>query len=432
MRKFLKDNRGFTLVEMLVAAMMLAVIMVPLMRPFFVSLNATQRAVTYGRVTESVENAIEVVKAANIDTMLTNLENYYGADKVDDLSGSSGQFYEVTNGDETIEVTVRAPDDALDGDLLAELNDSDLASFTNMDLALIQVAGSVSDGSGGYTLKDVDEATYLYFCNIIGAGYTVDPYEIHRTIRVTLTSKGEEEENGGNVGILHYDVDYEYSYTYVKADLTSDTLTKKVDQFSGTVSTGGDGIIALQLVYIPMNNSLVGENREKIVVDYLNHLPVETDFSDPTVTYDNYGLRFFLIKQQRMTHSISCAAYHIGGFRGNQVVDEDFECGTCAGESYENNYYSSFVYVNEGKSSYSDLVMGLHGNINVNMYSGETIDRVGAFNFYYAESGSYQDKSTEFKDKLVVDTSGDRISIVEVRTFNDGTETGYMKTVKLN
>ncbi len=473
MRKFLKDNRGFTLVEMLVAAAMLAVILVPLMRPFFVSLNATQRAVSYGAVTESVENAIEVVKSANINTMFEDLGRYYGEDKVEDLSTDTSLVYSVTNGAETIEVTIRAPDKGVDGELLAELNGSDLASFTNMDLSLIQAAGSKVKEDGSFELRDVDESAFNYFKSLIGSSsvpsdYTLDESSISRQILVTLTGRGEEVENERNVGVLHYNVKYNYWATYEKSGSDDIKEPKSYEQFAGTVSTGADGVVALQLVYIPMNSNAGGVNRETIEIEYKTHLGPQTayvpdpddddsetglwetvddddddsetglwetvgDDDDEDLIYEDYGLRLFVIKQQRMTHAITCNRYV-----PNQVVSEDavFYCGDCAGTAsgsdYEDNYYSCKLYLEEGLDDYEDMVMALHGNINVNMYTGETIDRAGAFSFEYAEEGEYEDYTDEFKDKLVVDASGDRISIVEVRTYQGSTETGYMKTVKLN
>ncbi|SCW48562.1 prepilin-type N-terminal cleavage/methylation domain-containing protein [Lachnospiraceae bacterium C10] len=90
------NQQGFTLVEVLIAAIILAVIIVPLLNQFVFSSKVTQKARMTGNQTLAAENLYEKVKGADVSVLipkvdgsghanprdLSNLKNYFDADSV--------------------------------------------------------------------------------------------------------------------------------------------------------------------------------------------------------------------------------------------------------------------------------------------------------------------------------------------------------------
>lgn len=66
MKNLKNNNQGFTLVEIIVAVSILALVLVPIFQVFIVGVNTTNKAQNYGTVTEALENTMEVVKGAEI------------------------------------------------------------------------------------------------------------------------------------------------------------------------------------------------------------------------------------------------------------------------------------------------------------------------------------------------------------------------------
>lgn len=78
-----KDNRGLTLVELMVGVTILAIIVVPLLHTFVVGAATESRSRTYGNATNAAQNLIEQFQATDPDTIMSNSHivntgaNYY-------------------------------------------------------------------------------------------------------------------------------------------------------------------------------------------------------------------------------------------------------------------------------------------------------------------------------------------------------------------
>ena len=77
-----KDDRGLTLVELIVGVTILAIIVVPLLHIFVTGANTEYKSRIYGDATDAAQNLSEQIQANDADTILDN------ADAVD-----SGAYY---------------------------------------------------------------------------------------------------------------------------------------------------------------------------------------------------------------------------------------------------------------------------------------------------------------------------------------------------
>ena len=68
-----KDNRGLTLLELLVAVVMLSLLISPLLHSFIVSASTTAKARSYNEMTNAATNLIEQIKGSNLDFVLQDI-----------------------------------------------------------------------------------------------------------------------------------------------------------------------------------------------------------------------------------------------------------------------------------------------------------------------------------------------------------------------
>ena len=71
-----RDDRGFTLVELIVAIVILAIVFIPLLNTFVVGAKTAAKATAYGNATDVAQNIIENVQAADFDSLLTNASSW--------------------------------------------------------------------------------------------------------------------------------------------------------------------------------------------------------------------------------------------------------------------------------------------------------------------------------------------------------------------
>ena len=72
MKSAYKDNRGLTLVELLVGVTILAIIIVPLLHTFITGANTGIKSKNYGNATDAAQNLSEQIQALDVDTILQN------------------------------------------------------------------------------------------------------------------------------------------------------------------------------------------------------------------------------------------------------------------------------------------------------------------------------------------------------------------------
>ena len=96
------DNRGMTLIELLVGVVILAIVVVPLMHLFITSANTERKNEIYGNATNVAQNQIEEIEAANMEEYME--ENH----AVPDATAQSYtiKHADVNNGGSSFDVLV--------------------------------------------------------------------------------------------------------------------------------------------------------------------------------------------------------------------------------------------------------------------------------------------------------------------------------------
>ncbi len=67
-----KDNRGLTLVELMVGVTILAIIAVPLLNAFVIGAGTQMKSHKYGEATDAAQNLVEQIQATDADAILSN------------------------------------------------------------------------------------------------------------------------------------------------------------------------------------------------------------------------------------------------------------------------------------------------------------------------------------------------------------------------
>ncbi len=198
-----KDNRGLTLVELLVGVTILAVIIVPLLHTFITGANTGMKSRNYGNATDAAQNLAEQIQALDIDTVLKtptlvdSAAEYYnmgtgtltttdpGADSGKYYIGIPGYTYGGSSFDALITLDANAPVNALP---VAVGNQMDaLISMTEADASALV---SFRAECGGM-MEDVNELTFDQLTRSITLNVekiidsTTDTYKITATFTYT-------------------------------------------------------------------------------------------------------------------------------------------------------------------------------------------------------------------------------------------------------
>ena len=157
MRKEL-NNKGFSLVELLIATVILAIIVAPLLHSFVTSANTTVKSRQMGNVTLASENIAEVVEVASwrdLRSERTDADTYFAGATEKALYSYDGSTYTKTTysaeddcyylgvkgiqaGSSTFNAMIKLDADEYGAGGEVNINDVDLADYSNMDAVYAQ------------------------------------------------------------------------------------------------------------------------------------------------------------------------------------------------------------------------------------------------------------------------------------------------------
>lgn len=451
-RKRMKDNRGFTLVELIVATSVLAVIMTPLLRLFVMAGNTIRSSSDFGLTTVAMENAQELVLGVDFMDLselldLSDISDIKGSDLMEDALKKLSPYSSSTDVDAVlkdkdidadgsvnmvkygvtglktgntgghIEVTIAKITDTTDKNsihynaLYGGVKDTDFSSFTAMDLTMVQ-PGFVSDGSGGVEISRSSQVDFRSaISNAVVDGVT-NLDDVQRIIRVTLNQKDKLVGSTDKYQMVEYSTVYEYyadngsgdASTYREADILE---SKEI--FSGESYIGTDGVFSVQLVYFPLYH----QDRDLIVVETSNASTEKSDF----------GVKFFLIKQDVVGYE---HPFILDSSGNNEIVKD----GSLSASNSEYDY-SAYVYLDDVDDHFA-LYTNIHYDVS-GLYT-TPISSDFLFNSKASASSSDYDVPKTLTSKLVADSDDSRGFNILVEAFDgDGAEpVNQMMTVKLN
>ena len=171
-----RDDRGFTLVELIVAIVILAIIVIPLLNTFVVGARTTAKAAAYGNATDAAQNLAETVQAADADTLLSSPDKVITGATV---SGSTISLSNYSYGGQTYNASI-----AMNGtaesvpvssklDWSPDMTDADATAFTYIKNANYPnggtiIATSLADANPKRTIKiDIQKTNGTYTAEVV-------------------------------------------------------------------------------------------------------------------------------------------------------------------------------------------------------------------------------------------------------------------------
>lgn len=211
-----KGNEGFSLVEVLIAITILAIITLPILSVFSSAAKTNARAKKIENANTAASNVIEEIKNVSIEDLDSNALNYNYVKADDDLSGEGTKKYLVTNNSEDYFIGIDGEkyiieasldpsyysDDTSNGQLNLNnnVNSASLSSYTslNKDKNILYNDDSINEEASTYFL----EATGDYF----------DKNCIKKTSTINISILKNEEKGDFTSYIQKLDLKVNYSY----------------------------------------------------------------------------------------------------------------------------------------------------------------------------------------------------------------------------
>ncbi|MDE6663491.1 MAG: prepilin-type N-terminal cleavage/methylation domain-containing protein [Lachnospiraceae bacterium] len=301
------DNKGFTLIEVLIAVFVLAIVVVPLLHSFVSSHRINGKSKQYMRATTLAQDEMEIFEREKIENLIDPTKYDYLDKNGDPIQpGSDGSYVFVREGiDNNSGSNVSKFDVVVTLDPERSTNTSRYYDTNTKELFYMNTIAS-SDSAvhvqairTASNLKGYDDTIYEYFAankNTSGLGSTWGTDEFNRNLARRIKVKIYQENNGLNIATI---VKVTYEYVLCKDNIMPpayQTYTEESIIFNNSAqSVGEDGKLpelkSVYLFYAPRYKgytapcsyewNLNGEtntyktNEEWIVIDNEAELPVD-------------------------------------------------------------------------------------------------------------------------------------------------------------
>lgn len=411
-----KNNKGFTLLEVLIAVIILAFVIVPLLRSFLTSYNVNARSRRIMRATTLAQNEMEIFEKEKLEVLTDDTEDAkydYTVTQPNPNDPDDPGIYTFTRlgiinyeaGDEDpiknmFDVVVKLdPERVSSGDRYYDENGLDL-------LFMNTLSGSDSATYVQKIRNDVntdgdDEEVYkLYETRqhpegITGTRWTVEQFaqELSRTITVKI-----EQVDQGGLKTTVAKVNYEYVCgEEIVPDGYKTYSTKDKVFFNNAQLLDEDGnLIELKSVYLFYAPRYNTPNIDKIVIENKDNLPVNV----------------YIIRQNLLDNND--ASKKVGVYTdtsGNLTYSDELRSYVASIEIYEGineeeeTYGSYFTNLNLVSSD-----NGTKGKTDVTLHDGDGI---------WTYTGDEAIKKAKFRSLDSTETK-DRIYTMEVSVYNHG------------
>lgn len=352
------NNRGFSLVELLVAIVILGLVVVPLLHAFITAAVTSAKSRQAGAATTAAQNAVEVIQANTVDAILRGKP-----ETVADLFGATSAVWDddvltltgVSSGDRQFDLDI-----TLNPDAYVAVNEIPITQFTSMDAVYTQ------DSAGA----DPDtQAENLFNGRYPSAEITGRS----RTLRMALTRQD------GSEGKKRVQISLWFEYLFRFRD------TRIVDGVEESYS-GSESVRSNTYTLLPGDYQI--EEDEKVSV-YVFFSPYYQGGSpNDTIEIDNKSnqpCKLFLVKQKTP--------------------------GTAAGEAT----YQSKVILREKHAGDSDpFAATIFSNVGVNLNTD-----MGLHYQYFRYDGAFREDGS-FSGELVDRQPEDRLYNVQVEVYPAG------------
>lgn len=209
------DDRGFTLVELIVAIVILAIIVIPLLNTFVVGAKTAAKATAYGNATDAAQNLAETVQAADAAVLLSDPSKVIpGAI----LSGSQITLSNYSYGGQNFDAVISMAGTA----------------------AEVPVSSAL-DWSPDMTSADATALTYIKNANYPNGGAVSSNLQLSNITNLTRKIKiNIEKTNNAYTAEVVFTYTGSVSYTYTIPAVTNGNVTTAASTGSGTANFSYD------------------------------------------------------------------------------------------------------------------------------------------------------------------------------------------------
>lgn len=365
-RQLKKNNKGFSLVELIVAVVILGIVVIPLLQAFTTSASLTSRARRMGEATAAAQNIQEAIESVSVANMFAQIDpsgaatgqmtnenalNLLGVTSADTtvLNDSQLVINNISSGAKTFNARV-------DFQAISGINNNLIAQYTDM-------TGTFSQPYGEN--RNPDALADIWYESEYGNGERYKPWKsrtanegdgkVYRTRKITVeatsaqTTPDEKDGYDVNVSVIF---EYDY-YFYDLKGKNPTTRIKKSHKESYDFFPGGhhikdyNEVVSCYLMYYPfMESYLKGEND-------LEKIDIQVDIANEE---SDLQFKLFLVKQWPMVGDVPAPANHplilkdhVYRFSISERHNSKFEIKTVdsthAAEEMMNVYTNANVYL---------------------------------------------------------------------------------------
>ena len=400
MRKEL-NNKGFSLVELLIATVILAIIVAPLLHSFVTAAHTTVRSRQIGDATLVSENIAEMVEATSLTQLFNEPDpsKYFAGATEKKLYSYDGSTYtEITNpgtancyylgvkgvqaGSSTFNAMIK-----LDANVYRNgssgINDVDITDYSNMDAVYAQSRDADDPDQLGW-------ASFQDKANALHADWSPSSAEPVRTITLEVT-----KAEGKIYARLHFDYQYTYRYTVVDEltgetqsytnTLDSDTISYDLLAQGYSLEANGGKLPNIYVMYYPLYED-AGDTNDII--------RIENEIAEP--------FKLFLVKERDVDLS--------GELQYHASVAQYVPAGTAA-EDF------AVVYSNIREDLSNDLNRSPLAGVNYRIYRGDYFSRVGYFAGEHGDLVSKSDRNRIYEVTVQIFDAADNTFTTPLHTF---------------
>ena len=281
MRKEL-NNKGFSLVELLIATIILGIVVAPLLHSFVTAASVTARSRQMGDATLVSENIAETVETTSLEKLFdeTDPSKYFAGATEKKLYSYDGSTYtEITNpgtancyylgvqgvqaGSSTFNAMIKLDATAYSNGSRSGINDVRLSDYSKMDAIYAQ----------SLDVNNPDVLAWSAFLDEVDEEYDDGEWDPDSAepVRTMILDIIPDEEDPEEINVL---LRMEYTYTFDYYD---------IDEETGNDIRREDSITIDPIRYAPMDQSFSEESNGRLPNIYLMYYPL---YESASVTND--------------------------------------------------------------------------------------------------------------------------------------------------
>lgn len=389
------NNKGFSLVELLVAVSILALVTVPLLHSFVTASSTTAKSRKLGDATLASQNIAEAIEANSLGTILSMPASTLGANAGANYSYNGSAYTQIPTYDAKDDVyyvgvtNIKAGANTFnamvkfDGaaDEFADANNKLISEYSNIDAIFAQSRAASDDPDNVSYDNFITHATQMYG--------NIDPIYSKRTIDLLVETKTDGDTR--LYATLTFNYEYRFSYTETVVDLETG-LTEDVNRttiwdddnpptyllFPQGYLIENDKMPSIYLLYYPMygaqQDTINIRNNEELGFKLFLSKQVDPNLTESELGTKETGYRAVITQFQidgsadgaafiysnarqnlRDGSNIPTVSYRIrGGLLGSSSKFEGETEGDLVAKTAKNRLYKVTILIFDSTSSYDE------------------------------------------------------------------------------